>query len=191
MIPVGVGNNSTPINVLLLQNSWEASDCDVSHFCESSKDFDTTSEEIIWPPTPDCDRDNEASDEGAEAGNVNLNADVEIETGSEIGRNGEGEGAQIGDKRKGKGKDETNLDLRLKKHVKVEKKPMVGPHPGKSTPAAASQKKTAKSAIDKFSEIAAREEETTQKVIEFKKTKLRAYSDKEIAKVKSKKLRSR
>ena len=152
MIPVGVGNNSTPINVSLLQNSWDASDRDVSHFRESSKDFDTTSEKIIWPPTPDRDHDNEASDEGAEAGNVNLNADVEIETGSEIGCNGEGEGAQIGDKRKGKGKDEMNSDLRPKKHVKVEKKPMVGPRPGKSTPATApSQKKTAKSAIDKFS----------------------------------------
>lgn len=45
-----------------------------------------------------------------------------------------------------------NSDLRPKKHVKVEKKPMVGPRPGKSTPATTpSQKKTAKSAIDKFS----------------------------------------
>ena len=67
----------------------------------------------------------------------------------------------------------------------AEQKKPTAPRPGKSMPAP-TQKKTSKSAIDKFSEIAAKEEETTQKVIELKKTKLKASADREIAKVKSK-----
>ena len=59
------------------------------------------------------------------------------------------------------------------------------PRPGKSTPAL-TQRKTSKSAINKFSEIAAKEEETTQRVIELKRTKLKASTDREIAKVKLK-----
>ena len=46
---------------------------------------------------------------------------------------------------------------------------MIRPCPGNSTPAgpAPSKKKTIKSAINKFSEIAAKEEESTQKVLQF------------------------
>jgi len=150
----------------------------MSHLHESSKDFDTQSEpwtqDGLWAPDGDED------DEGA--GNVNAQGDVDDEGGSEDG--GDGDDAQIGSKQKGKAK-EVVVDFRPKKHVKVPEKNSMGPCPGKSTPAP-TQKKTTKSAIDKFSDIAAKEEETTQKVIELKRTKLKAYADKEIAKVKSK-----
>ena len=58
---------------------------------------------------------------------------------------------------------------RPKKISKVDEKKPMAPRPGKSTPAL-TQKKTSKSAINKFSEIAAKEEETTQRVIELKRT---------------------
>ena len=49
MVPVGVGNNSTPINLSLLQKPSDTSgfgESDASHFKrESSKDFDTQSSE--------------------------------------------------------------------------------------------------------------------------------------------------
>jgi hypothetical protein len=69
--------------------------------------------------------------------------------------------------------------------LKVDEKKPMAPCPGKSTPAS-TQRKTSKSAINKFSEIAAKEEETTQRVIELKRTKLKASTNREIAKVKSK-----
>ena len=74
---------------------------------------------------------------------------------------------------------------RPKKILKVDEKKPMAPHPGKLTPAS-TQRKTSKSAIDKFSEIAAKEEETTQRVIKLKRTKLKASTDREIAKVKLK-----
>jgi hypothetical protein len=150
MIPVGVGNNSTPINVALLQNSWDTSD--VSQLRESSKDFDTQSEEIFWPPTP-TSRDRDIDDEGMIEPEVDAEDDVDVEVGDE-----DGEDVQIGSKRKGKAKEEkmdSDRDSRLTKSVKVEKKLMIAPCPGKSTPAP-TQKKTTKSAIEKFSEIALR-----------------------------------
>ena len=176
MVPVGVGNNSTPINVLLLQTGF--GDSDISHFCESSKDFDTQSEPLtdgLLGPSDSWD------DRDEEAGIVDAEGDVDDEGpgGSEDG--GEGDDTRlVGTKRKGKGKAQAQ-----KKHVEVDEKKPTAPRPGKSMPVP-TQKRTSKSAIDKFSEIAAKEEETTQKVIELKKTKLKASADREIAKVKSK-----
>ena len=182
MVPVGVGNNSTPINISLLQTADTTGfgDSDMSHFCESSKDFDTQSEPLtdgLLPLGPSDSWD----DGDEEAGIADAEGDVDDEGpgGSEDG--GEGDDTRlVGTKRKGKGKAQGQ-----KKHAKVDEKKPTAPRPGKSMPAP-TQKKTSKSAIDKFSEIAAKEEETTQKVIELKKTKLKASADREIAKVKSK-----
>ena len=74
---------------------------------------------------------------------------------------------------------------RPKKILKVDEKKPMAPCPRKSTPTS-TQRKTSKSAINKFSEIAAKEEETTQRVIELKRTKLKASTGREITKVKSK-----
>ena len=179
MVPVGVGNNSTLINLSLLQKPSDTSvfgESDASHFNrESSKDFDTQSSEPwtdgFWKAS-----EGDNSDEGE--GNADVEGDVDDEGGSE---DGDGDVARsMGRKRKGKEKA-----AGPKKRTKVDEKKPTAPRPAKSTPAP-TQKKTSKSAIDKFSEIAAKEEETTQKVIELKKTKLKALADKEIAKVKSK-----
>jgi hypothetical protein len=67
---------------------------------------------------------------------------------------------------------------RPNKISKVDEKKPMAPHPGKSTPTL-TQRKTSKSAINKFSE-------TTQRVIELKRTKLNVSTDRKIAKVKSK-----
>jgi len=182
MVPVGVGNNSTPINVSLLQRSSDTTgigDSDISHLRESSKDFDTQSEPWTEGP-PWGDPEGEGDDEGA--GHIDAEGDIDDEHGSEDG--GDGDDARLGSKRKGKGK-EGEVNSRQKKRGKVDEKKPMGPRPGKSTPAP-TQNKTSRTAIDKFSDIAAKEEETTQKVIELKRTKLKAHSDKEIAKVKSK-----
>ena len=70
MVPVGVGNNSTPINVLLLQTGF--GDSDISHFRESSKDFDTQSEPLtdglLGPSDSWDDGDEEAGIADAEGG---------------------------------------------------------------------------------------------------------------------------
>lgn len=95
MVPVGVGNNSTPINVSLLQISQDTTAIgDSDHFHESSKEFDGLSEPLTedidfwpWSPTPQayCD-----------AGNVDAEGDVEVDVGSED--SGEGNDAKIGSK---------------------------------------------------------------------------------------------
>jgi hypothetical protein len=177
MVLVGVGNNSTPINVSLLQkpDTTGFGDSDMSHFRESSKDFDTQSE----PLTDGFLGPSEGDDGDEEAGNADAEGDIDDEGGSEDGGDGD-DMHLVGKKRKGKEKAQGQ-----KKHAKVDEKKSTAPRPGKSTPAP-TQKKTSKSAIDKFSEIAAKEEETTQKAIELKKTKLKASADREIAKVKSK-----
>jgi hypothetical protein len=179
MVLVGVGNNSTPINISLLQKPEAIGfgDDDTSHLRESSKDFDTQSEPWTDGFLGPSDWDN--GDE--EVGNADAEGDVDDKGGSDAG--GDDDAALVGKKRKGKGKVEGP-----KKHAKLDEKKPTAPRPGKSTPAPAAptQKKTTKNAIDKFSEIAAKEEETTQKVIELKKTKLKASADREIAKVKSK-----
>lgn len=95
------------------------------------------------------------------------------------------EDVDVGEKRKGK-----EPESQQKKRVKGEpdEKPVekrtTGPRPGKSIPAVSAPKKRTH-AIDKFAEIAAKEEATTQKVIELKTTKAQGYNEKQIAKVKA------
>src|ERR1700761_2545407 len=55
-----------------------------------------------------------------------------------------------------------------------------------STPATSSTQKRSHTGIDKLSEIAAKEEETTQRIIRLKKTQAKGVANKEITKVKSK-----
>jgi transcriptional regulator with GAF, ATPase, and Fis domain len=70
------------------------------------------------------------------------------------------------------------------------KTPKTSARAGKSTPAAptASQRalKKAKTGIERISAIAAKEEETTQKVLELKKLKAKGEYDKSLARIKAK-----
>lgn len=74
------------------------------------------------------------------------------------------------------------------KKIKVDGRKPMAPWAGKSTPSAAasSTQKKSRTGIEKFSEIALKEEETMQKILELKKTEAKGVADKEIAKVKSK-----
>ena len=116
MVPVGVGNNSTPINVSLLQkpDTTGFGDSDMSHFRESSKDFDTQSEPLtdgLLPLGPSDSWD----DGDEEAGIADAEGDVDDEGpgGSEDGGEGD-DTCLVGTKRKGKGKAQAQ-----KKHVEV------------------------------------------------------------------------
>ncbi|KAF8958631.1 hypothetical protein BDZ97DRAFT_1761996 [Flammula alnicola] len=186
MVPVGIGNNSTGYNVSLLQKPSALAEGDSesrnSQFRESSRDFDSQSEpwtEALSLP-PNFDEELERLDEDADN-------DEGVDNEGEEGTDDE---HSAGQKRKGKDKKAEEPKKRVKheekKDVEEKKddKKVTAPRPGKSAPATTQKK--AKSGIDRFSEIAAKEEETTQKVIELKKTKAKGYADKEIAKVKSK-----
>jgi hypothetical protein len=77
--------------------------------------------------------------------------------------------------------------------ITIETKPLkTSARAGKSTPAAvtttASQRasKKAKTGIEKINAITAKEEETTQKVLELKKLKVKGENDKVLAKIKAK-----
>jgi len=71
------------------------------------------------------------------------------------------------------------------KKVVVDNKKPTAPCAGKSTPAEAPTRKKAKTGIDRFADIAAREEETTQKVLELKKTKFQGETEKAVARVRA------
>lgn len=80
-----------------------------------------------------------------------------------------------------------DADMDGKKSVKrvvVDEKKPTAPRAGKSTPAEPSSKKT-KTGIERFADIAAREEETMQKALEVKRTKVQGETDRAVAKVKA------
>ena len=75
----------------------------------------------------------------------------------------------------------------MTKKIKVDEKKPMAPRTSKSTPAASSStQKKSRTGLKKFSDVAVKEEETTQKIIDLKKTKAQGFENKEIAKVKSK-----
>jgi len=105
--------------------------------------------------------------------------------GKEEGNNdveyGDGEVACVGSKRQ---KD--SAGIKGIKKIKVNAKKATAPRTGKSVPATSlSMQKKSRTGLEKFSDIAVKEEETTQKIIELKKTKAQGVANKEIAKVKS------
>jgi hypothetical protein len=65
-----------------------------------------------------------------------------------------------------------------------EKKP-TAPRAGKSAPAEPTLRKKARTGIERFADVAAREEETTQKALELKRTKFRGETEKAVARVRA------
>jgi hypothetical protein len=82
------------------------------------------------------------------------------------------------------GEDDSEGEKKPCKSVVNEKKP-TGPCAGKSTPARPTTRKKATTGIERFADVAAREEETTQKALELKKMKFRGETDKAVAKLKA------
>lgn len=178
LIHTGIGNNSTGYDVSILQRGG-LSDHETTEPPEV-EDFEGTSSDLIstedWYTTQDVG-DNEGvkgEEEGVKHGGSGDEGEVDSDNG----------GSKVGDKRR---KALGGFDKSEKKIKVDDKKPTV-PRAGKSTPSAvaSSTQKKSRTGIEKFSEIALKEEETTQKILELKKTKAKGVADKEIAKVKSK-----
>lgn len=85
--------------------------------------------------------------------------------------------------------DPDELDVKdnklFAKRVVVDEKKPTAPRAGKSAPAEPTVRKKARTGIDRFAEIAAREEETTQKALELKKTKFQGETEKALARVRA------
>ena len=81
-------------------------------------------------------------------------------------------------------KPDTKVLVKTQRVIIDEKKPTV-PRAGKSTPAEATVRKKARTGVDHFADIAAREEETTQKALELKKKKFKGETEKALAKVRA------
>ncbi|KDR65954.1 hypothetical protein GALMADRAFT_217266 [Galerina marginata CBS 339.88] len=105
-----------------------------------------------------------------------------IQTG--VGNNSTG--YNVGDKRQkaAAGSEQSKKKIKLK----VNDKQPTAPWAGKSTVSTvtSSTQKKSKTGVEKFSEIVFKEEETTQKILNLKKTKAKGVTEKVIAKVKSK-----
>lgn len=80
--------------------------------------------------------------------------------------------------------DDVGDNKSMKKVIVDDKKPTV-PRAGKSTPAEAPTRKKVKTGLERFADIAAREEETTQKALELKKTKFQGETEKAVARVRA------
>jgi hypothetical protein len=169
LMQTGVGNNSTSYDISVLQHS-SGSDGNAGEDDDTSDgalalgdDVDGQREPTVddydwvnWRPTPEKDAESD-----------------------DIVRSG----ARAGDKqRKG-----SEAGKKVTKKIKVDKKKPMAPHTSKATPAASSStQKKSRTGLKKFSDVAVKEEEMTQKIIDFKKTKAQGFANKEIAKVKLK-----
>ncbi|KAF8225238.1 hypothetical protein L208DRAFT_1506819, partial [Tricholoma matsutake] len=87
----------------------------------------------------------------------------------------------------------TKGSAKRKATVLEEAKPVVSakktaPQKGKSTPATATQSasKKSKTGAERMNAVSVKEEETTQKLLELKKTKVRAETEKQVAKLRAK-----
>ena len=79
--------------------------------------------------------------------------------------------------------DKKPFAKRVSSQVFVDEKKPTTPRAGKSIPAEPTVRKKARTGIDRFADIAACEEETTQKALELKKTKFQGETEKAVARV--------
>ena len=201
LVQTVVGNNSTGYDVSVLQQQDSMSEGDVAGQLSGDNDNDNgdnsdthlvleddgdfqsepSSGTDRWKMQKDEDEDAKGNDDNEET----LFKDRNWE-GKEEGNNddeyGDGEVAGVGSKRR---KD--SAGIKWIKKIKVNVKKATAPRTGKSVPATSlSMQKKSRTGLEKFSDIAVKEEEMTQKIIELKKTKAQGVANKEIAKVKSK-----
>lgn len=161
LVPAGIGNNESGFDISLLQTkdlTPEAVSGYVGDFGESSSDGFGLDNDHGEDEEEDKDEDEDGDEENK-------------------------------DRRKRKRKDEElGEDKKPGAVVGTDSKKSRGPRAGKSVVAqtAVSTKKGKTTGIDRFADIAAREEETTQKALELKKTKFESNRDKAVAKVKAK-----
>ncbi|KAF8240324.1 hypothetical protein L208DRAFT_1234094, partial [Tricholoma matsutake] len=164
IIPAGLGNNSSGYDLLILDTSF-------------ASDFDPSDGQGY-----DIDLDNETQSGMAD----------EFEPEDE-GDNDLAEGNSDGDKEEERGKDQlartSKVSTTKQKVVPVEeKKPGVdGKNTAacnrKSAPMTQPAAKKIKTGISKLEAITIKEEETTQKVLDLKKTKAQGVTERELAKI--------
>jgi hypothetical protein len=164
-VPAGIGNNASNYDVSLLLGSAHTSELG-----------DTSSDGIV----------------GLD--------DMHVDDGDDDGDDDTGRSKEIGDETDGNEGSEEEVQIvteggaKRKVVVLEEAKPVVtakktAPQKGKSTPATVSQtasKKSKTGATERMNAVSVKEEETTQKLLELKKTKVRAETEKQVAKVRAK-----
>jgi hypothetical protein len=176
LVPVGLGNNETPIDLsILLPNK---SSENVEAFSDAADEGGEGDEDRVGTAGKERevqDVDAEAEwDASMAAGAASNTEGSEGVTNDEPDSDKEGEVLEVPAKHKSKNE--------VKEEVKPEGKKTAA-HPGTSTPAAKRDKKKAKTTAEKFSDIARMEEESVQKELELKAIRAKGGSSVKIAKI--------
>lgn len=184
-VPVGVGNNSSGYDVSIMVPSGNTSEFDWS---DPGLGLDTT------------DGDGEYDGNDDNGGDGEGNSDKDSDSNGE-GADDEGGNSNIEDVMTEEQVPSKTLSLKIPTVTKRKATAVEAPETktlktsaraGKSTPAAAtataSQRasKKPKTGIEKINAITAKEEETTQKVLDLKKLKVKGENDKVLARIKVK-----
>ena len=185
-VPVGIGNNNSGYNTSILEPSGHMSDLDWSDSLglDATTDGDGNAE---GDGDDDGEGDGEGDDDGlgdsdGEGSDDEIGSTPAAKQGSSTGKNLKTVLSSTSTKRKA-----AIID------ASVTKTPKTTARAGKSTPAMAAAttanprvSKKPKTGIEKINAIAAKEEETTQKVLDLKKLKVKGENEKELAKIKAK-----
>jgi hypothetical protein len=196
-VPVGVGNNSSGYDASILARSENTSEVDWSDPGLGLYTFDDHDDGGL---RHDSDHDGEGNSDD-EDGDNNLKFKLNSE-GSDEGENSEIEDVTMENLKPevpSKTPSMKTPTVMKRKATAIEapktietKPPKTSARAGKSTPAAvtttASQRasKKPKTAIEKINAITVKEEETTQKMLELKKLKVKGENDKVLARIKAK-----
>ena len=163
-VPTGIGNNTSNYDVSLLLAPAHTSELG-----------DTSSDGIIG-----FDDMQHVDGDGDDTGSKEVGNESH-ETDDGLGDEGSEEEVQVVIKESAKRKaavlEETKPVITAKK---------TAPQKGKSTPANQSASKKSKTGAERMNAVSVKEEETTQKLLELKKTKVRAETEKQVAKVRAK-----
>jgi hypothetical protein len=179
LLPVGVGNNDTPIDASVVLPGFNDDNDISSDYLEL--DFDGVIE-VVGGEDNASEKDDHDKDSDEDLGEPEESLEkvngLSFDDESDVNNDGMG---KVPAKRK------TNVSGKLPaEHIKKMKK--TGPLPTKSTPAPkpvpSNLKK--KSLVDRFADTSKAEEETVQKRIELKKEKVVAEKDMKVASVKAK-----
>lgn len=180
-VPVGVGNNSSGYDASIMVPSGNTSKFDWS---DLGLGLDTTDGNGEYDGNDDNDGDGD--------GNSDKDSDGNGEGADDEGGNSDIEDVTTEEQVPSKTPSLKTPAVTKRKATAVEaletKTLKTSARAGKSTPASASQRasKKPKTGIEKINAITAKEEETTQKVLDLKKLKVKGENDKVLARIKAK-----
>lgn len=188
LVPVGLGNNLTPVDLSLLLPNPLHDGTDVVPLDDDGSEIDEIEDKGAGMVL--CDDTTTALDDGCVHG-AGMAIDktkqqavyqpFDWDMGADVTTSGsEGVGVENLDF------EEADLDVKTPAKRKAEVKAgekKTSARPGTSTPAVRPEKKKAKSAAEKFSDIARMEEESVQKELDLKAMKVKGSSNVKIAKI--------